>query len=63
MSQKKKFDVASKLIDREWRMLSDDPSIFGKYIFFKGGKLIISINGVFDLLPMADGDRVINSSG
>ena len=31
---------------REWRMLSDDPTVTGKYIFLKDGKLLISINGV-----------------
>lgn len=46
VAQKKKFDVASKLIGREWRMLSDDPTIFSKYIFLKGGKLLLSISGV-----------------
>ena len=46
VSQKKKLDITSKLMGREWRMLSDDPSVTGKYIFLKDGKLLISINGV-----------------
>ncbi len=44
--QKKKFDVTSKLMGREWRMLSDDPAVSCKYIFLKDGKLVLSVNGI-----------------
>lgn len=46
VSQKKKLDVTSKLLGREWCMLTDDPTITGKYIFLKDGKLLISVNGL-----------------
>ncbi|MDE6523838.1 MAG: hypothetical protein K2L17_13565 [Muribaculaceae bacterium] len=46
VSQKKKLDIKSKLIGREWRMLTDEQDIAAKYIFLKDGKLLISINGV-----------------
>ena len=46
VSQKKKLDIKSKLLGREWRMLTDEPDIAAKYIFLKDGKLLISINGV-----------------
>ena len=46
VTQKKKIDIKSKLMGREWRMLSDDSAITSKYIFLKDGKLLISINGV-----------------
>lgn len=42
----KKHEVSGKLMGREWRMLSDDPNITGKYIFLKDGKLLISVNGL-----------------
>ncbi len=46
VDQKKKFDVTSKLMGREWRMLSDDPGVNCKYIFLKDGKLVLSVNGI-----------------
>ena len=46
VSQKKKLDITSKLMGREWRMRSDDPTVTGKYIFLKDVKLLISIIGV-----------------
>lgn len=46
VSQKKKLDIKSKMMGREWRMLTDEPDIAAKYIFLKDGKLLISLNGV-----------------
>ena len=65
VSQKKKLDITSKLIGREWRMLSDDPSITGKYIFLKDGKLLISINGVstYSQWQMATESTIIMDEG
>lgn len=45
-TQKKKYDVTSKLMGREWRMLTDEPAIIGQYIFLKDGKLLLSVNGL-----------------
>ncbi|MDE6021619.1 MAG: hypothetical protein K2H01_11570 [Ruminococcus sp.] len=65
VSQKKKLDVTSKLMGREWRMLSDDPSITGKYIFLKDGKLLISVNGLstYSTWQMATESSLIMDEG
>ena len=46
VSQKKRLDIKSKLMSREWRMLTDEPNITAKYIYLKDGKLLISVNGL-----------------
>ena len=65
VSQKKKLDIKSKLIGREWRMLTDDTTITGKYIFLKDGKLLISLNGVstYSIWQMATDSTVIMDEG
>lgn len=65
VSKKKKYDVKSKLLGREWRMLTDEPAITGKYIFLKDGKLLLSINGIstYSTWQMATESSVIMDEG
>ena len=65
VSQKKKLDIKSKLMGREWRMLTDEPDIAAKYIFLKDGKLLISINGVstYSQWQMATESSIIMDEG
>ncbi len=65
VDQKKKFDVTSKLMGREWRMLSDDPGVNCKYIFLKDGKLVLSVNGIstYTTWQMATPTAIIMDEG
>ena len=64
-AQKKKYDVTSKLMGREWRMLTDEPDITGKYIFLKDGKLLLSVNGMstYSTWQMATESSIIMDEG
>lgn len=62
---KKKLDITSELIGKEWLMVSDDPSISNKYIFFKDGKMLISVNGLstYTTWQMATASLIILDEG
>ena len=64
-AQKRKYDVTSKLMGREWRMLTDEPDITGKYIFLKDGKLLLSVNGLstYSTWQMATESSIIMDEG
>lgn len=64
-AQKNKYDVTSKLMGREWRMLTDEPAITGKYIFLKDGKLLLSVNGLstYSTWQMATESSIIMDEG
>ncbi len=62
---KRKFDVSSKLVGREWRMFSDEPAVSCKYIFLKDGKLVLSVNGMstYSTWQMATPTSIIMDEG
>ncbi len=65
VEEKKKFDVSSKLVGREWKMLSDEPAVSCKYIFLKDGKLVLSVNGMstYSTWQMATPTSIIMDEG